>query len=81
MDQHVFRGSIFRMFKKGIKMTPDTRRLAIQMASVWAACNKAPAGPKRSKAMKHYLLAEKAQVEEDHTLIYRELDAARQALV
>lgn len=51
------------------------------MASVWAACSKAPAGPKKSKAMKHYLLAEKAQAEEDHTMIYRELDAARQALL
>lgn len=81
MDRRVIRASIFRMFKKGNKMTPDTRRLTIQMASVWAACSKAPAGPKKSKAMKHYLLAEKAQAEEDHTMIYRELDAARQALV
>lgn len=62
-------------------MTPETRKLTIQMASVWSACNKAPAGPKKNKALKHYLLAEKAQYEEDETMIYRELDAARQALV
>ncbi len=61
-------------------MTPETRRISLKFASLKNACERAPAGPKKKAAWKHYLLAEKAHSEEDHTQMYRELEAARQAL-
>ncbi len=61
-------------------MTPETRELSVRLASVRAACERAPAGPRKAAAWKHYRLAELAQSEENDTEMYRELDAAIQAL-
>ena len=44
-------------------MTPDQNKTAEKMKSVKAAWDKAPAGPKKDAALKHYQAAEKA-----HTL-------------
>ncbi|MBY6141870.1 hypothetical protein KUV26_20735 [Leisingera daeponensis] len=61
-------------------MTPETRRLSVKLDSVRAACERAPAGPQKEAAWKHYKLAEKAHSDENHTEMYRELEAAKQVL-
>ncbi|WP_315900154.1 hypothetical protein [Leisingera daeponensis] len=52
----------------------------MKLDSVRAACERAPAGPQKEAAWKHYKLAEKAHSDENHTEMYRELEAAKQVL-
>jgi hypothetical protein len=58
--------------------TPTTT--ADKMKSVKAAWDKAPAGPKKDAALKHYRAAEQAQTAKNDTEANRELDAATHAL-
>jgi hypothetical protein len=51
-----------------------------KMQSVKAVWDKAPAGPKKDAALKHYQAAEKAQTAKNDTEANRELDAATHAL-
>jgi hypothetical protein len=53
---------------------------ADKMKSVKAAWDKAPAGPKKEAALKHYQAAEKAQTAKNDAECSRELDAAAHAL-
>ena len=53
---------------------------ADKMKSVKAVWDKAPAGPKKDAALKHYQAAEKAQTAKNDTEANRELDAATHAL-
>ena len=61
-------------------MTPQETKTAEKMKSVDAAWDKAPAGPKKDAALKHYQAAEKAQEAHDDALSNRELNAATNAL-
>jgi hypothetical protein len=49
---------------------------ADKMKTVKAAWDKAPAGPKKDAALKHYQAAEKAQTAKNDSECNRELDAA-----
>lgn len=51
-----------------------------RMSNVKAAWDKAPAGPKKDAALKHYQAAEKAQVAKNDAECGRHLDAATSAL-
>jgi len=51
------------------------------MKSVKAACDAAPAGPKKDAAMKHLRTAEKALADKNDAECNRALEAARKALV
>jgi hypothetical protein len=51
-----------------------------RMTSVKAAWDKAPAGPKKDAALKHYQAAEKAQGAKNDAECGRHLDAATSAL-
>lgn len=51
-----------------------------QMQTVKAAWDKAPDGPKKSNALKHYQSAEKAQKSGNEKECARELEAATRAL-
>lgn len=51
-----------------------------KMKTVKAAWDKAPAGPKKDAALKHYQAAEKAQTAKNDAECVRELDAAVHAL-
>ncbi|NCQ24167.1 MAG: hypothetical protein COW54_00775 [Rhodobacteraceae bacterium CG17_big_fil_post_rev_8_21_14_2_50_63_15] len=53
---------------------------AEKMKSVKAAWDKAPSGPKKDSALKHYQAAEKAQTAKNDSECNRELDAAKHAL-
>jgi hypothetical protein len=53
---------------------------ADKMKSVKAAWDKAPDGPKKEAALKHYQAAEKAQTSKNESECNRELDAAQHAL-
>ena len=53
---------------------------ADKMKSVKAAWDKAPAGPKKDAALKHYQAAETAQTAKNDSECIRELDAAQLAL-
>jgi hypothetical protein len=59
--------------------TPEHNTLD-KMKSVKAAWDKAPAGPKKDAALKHYQAAEKAQTAKNDAECIRELDAATHAL-
>jgi len=61
-------------------MTPETNKPSLTMTSVKAAYDKAPAGPKKDAALKHYRAAEKAQTAKKHTDMIKELGAAKDAL-
>ena len=64
-------------------MTPETNasaKAAEKMKSVKAAWDKAPAGPKKDAALKHYQAAEKAQTAKNDAETIKELDAATHAL-
>jgi hypothetical protein len=50
------------------------------MKAVKAAWDKAPAGPKKDAALKHYQAAEKAQTAKNDAECTRELAAAEHAL-
>lgn len=51
-----------------------------KMDTVLAAWARAPSGPKRAAALKHYHAAQKANAVKDHSVCYKELDAAMRAL-
>jgi len=53
---------------------------ADKMKSVKAAWDKAPAGPKKDAALKHYQAAEKSNTAKNETETTRHLDAAAHAL-
>jgi len=53
---------------------------ADRMTTVKAAWDKAPSGPKKDTALKHYQAAEKAQSSKNDAECGRELDAATHAL-
>ena len=53
---------------------------AEKMKSVKATWDKAPSGPKKDSALKHYQAAEKAQTAKNDAECNRELDAAKHAL-
>jgi hypothetical protein len=59
--------------------TPE-QNTADKMKSVKAAWDKAPAGPKKEAALKHYQAAQKAQNAKNDSECIRELDAATHAL-
>ena len=66
--------------RKDNSMTPETNKTAEKMTSVKAAWDKAPAGPKKDAALKHYQAAEKANVAKNYAETNKELDAATHAL-
>lgn len=51
-----------------------------QMKTVKAAWDKAPAGPKKDAALKHYQAAEKAHTANNEADCVKSLDAAKAAL-
>lgn len=51
-----------------------------EMKFVKAAWDKAPSGPKKESALKHYQAAQKAQKAKNDIECNRELDAAKRAL-
>ena len=61
-------------------MTPEQNKTAEKMTSVKAAWDKAPSGPKKDAALKHYQAAEKANTAENDAETNKELDAAKHAL-
>jgi hypothetical protein len=62
--------------------TPPTHPSAAEakMKSVKAAWDKAPSGPKKDAALKHYEAAEKAHIAKNDATCIKELDAATHAL-
>jgi len=64
------------MTPEATKSTPATDK----MKSVKAAWDKAPAGPKKDAALKHYQAAEKAHTAHNAAETTKHLDAAAQAL-
>jgi hypothetical protein len=64
-------------------MTPETDKstnVADKMKAVKAAWDKAPSGPKKEAALKHYQAAQKAHTARDDAAANKELDAATHAL-
>ena len=61
-------------------MTPEQNKTAEKMTSVKAAWDKAPTGPKKDAALKHYQAAEKANTAKNDADTNKELDAATHAL-
>ncbi|RYH06759.1 hypothetical protein [Tropicimonas sp. IMCC6043] len=61
-------------------MTCDQNKTAEKIASVKATWDKAPAGPKKDAALKHYQAAEKANTAKNDAETNKELDAASHAL-
>lgn len=61
-------------------MTPEMNKTSEKMKSVKAAWDKAPPGPKKDAALKHYQAAERAQKADNAAEINKELDAASHAL-
>jgi hypothetical protein len=61
-------------------MTPEQNKTAEKMTSVKAAWDKAPTGPKKDAALKHYQAAEKANTAKNDAETNKELDAASHAL-
>ena len=61
-------------------MTPEQNKTAERMTSVKAAWDKAPTGPKKDAALKHYQAAEKANTAKNDAETNKELDAAAHAL-
>ncbi|UOA27213.1 hypothetical protein [Pseudosulfitobacter sp. DSM 107133] len=63
-------------------MTSDNKstNTADKMKSVKAAWDKAPSGPKKDAAKKHYDAAEKANTAKNDAETNKELDAAKHAL-
>lgn len=61
-------------------MTPEQKKTAEKMTSVKTAWDKAPAGPKKNAALKHYQAAEKANMAKNDAETNKELDAAAHAL-
>ncbi|MEM7530377.1 MAG: hypothetical protein AAF416_22510 [Pseudomonadota bacterium] len=61
-------------------MTPAESKTAEKMTEVKAAWDKAPAGPKKDAALKHYEAAKKAHDAKNDGETNKELDAAQSAL-
>ncbi|WP_417725579.1 hypothetical protein [Salipiger sp.] len=61
-------------------MTPEQNTTAEKMTSVKAAWDKAPSGPEKDAALKHYEAAEKANTAKNDAETNKELDAATHAL-
>ncbi|SDJ35266.1 hypothetical protein [Lutimaribacter saemankumensis] len=61
-------------------MTPEQNTTTEKMKSVKAAWDKAPSGPKKDAALKHYQAAEKAHTAKNDAETNKELEAATQAL-
>jgi hypothetical protein len=64
-------------------MIPETNKstkFSDRMKTVKAACDKAPAGPKKDAAIKHYQAAEKAHTAKNDADTTKELGAATHAL-
>lgn len=61
-------------------MTPETNKTAEKMKAVKASWDKAPAGPKKDAALKHYQAAEKAHTAKNDADTNKALDAATHAL-
>ena len=61
-------------------MSPEQTKTVEKMRSVRAAWDKAPSGPKKDAALKHYQAAEKAHKAKNDVETNRELDAATHAL-
>ncbi len=61
-------------------LTPEQTKTADKMKSVKAAWDKAPTGPKKDAALKHYQAAEKANTAKNDAETNKELDAATHAL-
>lgn len=61
-------------------MTPEQTKTAEKMKSVKATWDKAPSGPKKESALKHYKAAETAHSAKNDAETNKELDAAAHAL-
>ncbi|WP_137703236.1 hypothetical protein [Marimonas lutisalis] len=61
-------------------MTPEQNKTAEKMTSMKAAWDKAPSGPKKDAALKHYQAAEKANTAKNDAETNKELDAASEKL-
>ena len=61
-------------------MNPEQTKIADKMKDVKATWDKAPAGPKKDAALKHYQAAEKAHTANNDAETHKELDAVTQAL-
>ncbi|MBX9605537.1 MAG: hypothetical protein K2Y51_04900 [Gammaproteobacteria bacterium] len=61
-------------------MTPEQTKTNERMTSIKSAWDKAPAGPKKDAAFKHYQAAQKALDAKNDVETNKELDAAKQAL-
>lgn len=61
-------------------MTPEINKTVDKMKSVKANWDKAPDGPKKDAALKHYQAAEKAHMAKNDAETNKELDAATHAL-
>ena len=61
-------------------MTPEQNKTAEKMTSVKAAWDKAPEGPKKATALKHYQAAEKAHDVDNDEEAHKELKEASRAL-
>ena len=61
-------------------MNPEQTKIADKMKHVKATWDKAPAGPKKDAALKHYQAAEKAHTASNDAETHKELDAVTQAL-
>jgi hypothetical protein len=61
-------------------MTPEKTDSSKRLSSVKDACDKAPAGPKKDRALRHYQAAEKAHQASDYSETNKELDAATKAI-
>ena len=60
--------------------TPPSTTTFGRMRTVKAACDQAPAGPARDRALSHYLAAEKAESAKHDGECNRQLDSAVRAL-
>ncbi|MDE4142616.1 hypothetical protein [Phaeobacter gallaeciensis] len=61
-------------------MTPEQTQTAEKMKSVKAAWDKAPSGPKKDAALRHYQAAEKAHTANNEAETNKELNAASEKL-
>jgi len=61
-------------------MNTEQNKTAERMTSVKATWDKAPAGPKKDAALKHYQAAEKALANKNNAETNKSLDAAGKAL-
>lgn len=61
-------------------MTTETNQTSEKMKTVKATWDKAPAGPKKDAALKHYQAAEKSHTAKNDAEANKSLDAAKAAL-